>query len=179
MKKRAFIVLGSLLLILVIALGGWFYRMTRRAWPQIDGTPQVGGLQAPVEIIRDRWGAPHIYAENPHNLFFAQGYVHAQDRFYQLEFSRRIGQGRLSEMLGDAALDRDKFIRTVGWWRTAQEEEARLEGESKAALEAYAAGVNAYVESHRAALALEFAILRLTGTKVEIEPCRPARSSPT
>jgi penicillin amidase len=176
MKKRVLIVLGSLLLILVIAVGGWFYWMTRHAWPQTDGTLQVSGLQAPVEVVRDRWGVPHIYAENADDLFFAQGYVHAQDRFYQLEFSRRIGQGRLSEMLGDTALDQDKFIRTVGWWRTAQQEETRLAGESKAALEAYAAGVNAYIESHRDALALEFAILRLIGTKVEIEPWRPSHS---
>jgi penicillin amidase len=174
--KRALFILGLLILILVVAVGSWFYWMTRQPWPQIDGTLQVAGLRAPVEILRDSWGVPHIYAENSHDLLFAQGYVHAQDRFYQMEFSRRIGQGRLSEMLGDSALEDDQFIRTIGWWRTAQQEAATLEGETKMMLEAYAEGVNAYVESHRDALALEFAILRLTGTKVEIEPWTPAHS---
>jgi penicillin amidase len=176
MLKRVLIILGLLLLILVVAVGGWFYWMTRHPWPKIDGALQVSGLQAPVEIIRDQWGIPHIYASNSHDLFFAQGYAHAQDRFYQMEFSRRIGQGRLSEMLGDSALEQDEFIRTIGWWRTAQAEAATLEGELKAALEAYSEGVNAYVESNRDALALEFAILRLTGTKVEIEPWTPAHT---
>jgi penicillin amidase len=176
MVKRALIILGLLLLVLVVAVGGWFYWMTRHPWPQIDGTLQVSGLQAPVDIVRDPWGVPHVYAQNTHDLFFAQGYAHAQDRFYQMEFSRRIGQGRLSEMLGDAALEQDEFIRTIGWWRTAQEEASRLEGEARVALEAYAEGVNAYVERHRDALALEFAILRLTGTKVDIEPWTPAHT---
>ncbi len=176
MLKRVLIILGLLLLILVVAAGGWFYWMTRHPWPQIDGTLQVSGLQAPVDIIRDQWGVPHIYASNDHDLFFAQGYAHAQDRFYQMEFSRRIGQGRLSEMLGKTALEDDEFIRTVGWWRTAQAEADTLDGELKLAMEAYSEGVNAYVESNRDALALEFAILRLTGTKVEIEPWTPAHS---
>ena len=96
---RALAVLGLLVPILVIALGSWFYWMTRRPWPEIDGTLQVTGLQAPVEVIRDGWGVPHIYARNSHDLFFTQGYVHAQDRFYQMEFSRRIGQGRHAHRL--------------------------------------------------------------------------------
>jgi penicillin amidase len=174
--KRALVVLGLAIAVVVIATGAWTYWMTRRPWPQVDGTVQVDGLRAPVEILRDAWGVPHIYAENDHDLFFAQGYVHAQDRFYQMEFWRRIGQGRLSEMLGESALENDRFIRTLGWWRTAQEEASSLEGEIKDLMEAYSEGVNAYVESHRDALALEFAILRLTGTKVEIEPWRPAHS---
>lgn len=174
--KRVLVILGVSILVLVIAIGGWFYWMTRRPWPKIDGTLQVAGLQAPVEIVRDRWGIPHIYAENDHDLLFAQGYVHAQDRFYQMEFSRRIGQGRLAEMLGDNALEDDEYIRTLGWWRTAQEEANMLEGETKMLLEAYAEGVNSYIESHGDALAVEFAILRLTGTKVEIEPWAPVHS---
>jgi penicillin amidase len=174
--KRVLVVLGSLIVVLFVAVGGWFYWMSRRPWPQIDGTVQLGGLAAPVEILRDAWGVPHIYAENEQDLFFAQGYVHAQDRFYQMEFWRRIGQGRLSEMLGESVLENDRFIRTLGWWRTAQEEASSLEGDVKMLLEAYAAGVNAYVEGHRDALALEFAILRLTGTRVEIEPWTPAHS---
>jgi penicillin amidase len=174
--KRVLIALGIILVVLAVAIGGWFYWMTRHPWPKIDGVIHVAGLQAPVEVIRDQWGVPHIYAQNTHDLFFAQGYVHAQDRFYQMEFSRRIGQGRLSEMLGDSALENDEFIRTVGWWRTAQQEAAGMDGELKGIMEAYAEGVNAYVQSRPKALALEFAILRLTGTKVDIEPWTPAHS---
>jgi penicillin amidase len=174
--KRALAVIGLVIIIAVVAIGGWFYWMTRNPWPQTEGLAKVSGLLVPVDIIRDRWGVPHIYAQNSHDLFFAQGYVHAQDRFFQMEFSRRIGQGRLSEMLGDGTLDNDKYLRTIGLWRTAQEEAATLEGETKALLEAYAEGVNAYLASHRDALALEFAILRLVGTKVAIEPWIPAHS---
>jgi penicillin amidase len=150
--------------------------MTRHPYPQIDGTVSIDELSAPVEILRDRWGVPHIYAQNIHDLFFAQGYVHAQDRFYQMEFWRRIGQGRLSEMLGESALEQDRFIRTIGWWRTAEMEASQLQGEAQQVLQAYADGVNAYIQSRRDALALEFAILRLIGTQVEIEPWRPAHS---
>jgi penicillin amidase len=174
--RRLSLLLGVLLLIAVIAVAGWFYWMTRRPWPQTGGTVSVSGLNAPVEVLRDGWGVPHIYATNTHDLFFAQGYVHAQDRFYQMEFWRRIGQGRLSEMLGKSALEQDRFIRTLGWWQTAQQEAAGLTGGTKVALEAYAEGVNAYIDSHRDALAVEFAILRLIGTRVQIEPWTPAHS---
>ena len=176
MVKRILIALVALLLLLVIVVGVWFFWMTRHPWPKVDGTLQAEGLYSPVDIIRDQWGVPHVYAENSHDLFFAQGFVHAQDRFYQMEFSRRIGQGRLSEMLGKSALEDDEFIRTVGWWRAAEQEAATLEGDLKLALEAYSEGVNAYVESRRDRLAMEFAILRLTGTKVDIEPWTPAHS---
>jgi penicillin amidase len=94
----------------------------RRSWPKTNGTVQVDGLQAEVTIVRDSWGVPHVYASNPHDLFLAQGYVHAQDRFWQMEFWRRAGSGRLAEILGESALETDRFIRTVGWHRTAAKE---------------------------------------------------------
>ena len=117
--KRVLIVVAVGMLVLTVAIGGWLYWVTRHPWPGIDGTVDVTGLQGPAEILRDQWGVPHIYAVNSHDLFFAQGYAHAQDRFYQMEFWRRIGQGRLSEMLGETALENDRFIRTLGWWRAA------------------------------------------------------------
>ncbi len=166
-----------LLLIVVLLIGlvgfGYGYFTVRRAWPQIDGRVQVPGLQAPVTVIRDNWGIPHIYASNTHDLLFAQGYVHAQDRFWQMEFWRRIGSGRLSEVLGEAALEQDRFIRTVGWHRTAAQEWAQLDGEVREALEAYAEGVNAYISSHRGRLGLEFTLLGLTGVRFEPEPWTP------
>jgi len=162
-------------LLLVIGLVGLSYGVVtvRRSWPKVDGRVQIDGLQAQATVIRDSWGIPHIYASNPHDLFFTQGYVHAQDRFWQMEFYRRIGSGRLAEILGESALEDDRFIRTVGWHRAAAGELEEMDDETRAVLEAYAEGVNAYVAAHRGSLGLEFTILGLTGTTVEPEPWTP------
>jgi penicillin amidase len=162
-------------IVLLLGLGGCGYAVftLRRAWPKTKGRVRVKGLEAEATVIRDSWGIPHIYASNAHDLFFTQGYVHAQDRFWQMEFWRRIGSGRLSEILGASALEDDRFIRTVGWHRTAEQELARLDGDIRAALEAYAEGVNAYISTHRRRLGLEFTLLRLTGVKFDPEPWTP------
>ncbi|MGD1995993.1 MAG: penicillin acylase family protein [Anaerolineae bacterium] len=174
---HAFMRVLLIVTLIVLTLGligfGCGFFAVRRPWPQTDGAIQVEGLQAEVTIIRDSWGIPHIYASNPHDLFLAQGYVHAQDRYWQMEFWRRIGSGRLSEVLGESALDSDRFIRTLGWHRTAVQELEQLDDETRAALEAYAEGVNTYVSSHRGRLGLEFTILGLTGVKFEPEPWTP------
>ena len=166
-------IIGVLILLLVIVAAGGSYFVTRRNFPAINGTIKVAGLQSQVEVYRDSWGVSHIYASNPHDLFFAQGYVHAQDRFWQMEFSRRTGSGRLSEILGKSALGNDRFIRTLGWHRTAAQELEQLDGEARSVLEAYAEGVNAYISTHRGSLGLEFTILGLTGVKFEPEPWTP------
>jgi penicillin amidase len=162
-------------LLLVVGLVGLSYGVVtvRRSWQKVDGTIQADGLQAQVTVVRDSWGIPHIYASNPHDLFFAQGYVHAQDRFWQMEFWRRAGSGRLSEILGESALEDDRFIRTVGWHRAAARELETLDNETRSVLEAYAEGVNAYVSAHQGSLGLEFAVLGLTGTRFEPEPWTP------
>src|SRR5262245_27355150 len=79
--------------------------------PQIDGTLKVAGLDSAVEVRRDRWGVPHIYAKTAHDAFFAQGFVAAQDRLFQMEMWRRQGEGRLAEILGPTAVDRDRAAR--------------------------------------------------------------------
>jgi len=172
--------LGLVLVILVVVIGliglGYGVVNVRRCWPEVDGTVEVEGLQAEVTVMRDAWGIPHIYASTTHDLFFAQGYVHAQDRFWQMEFWRRIGSGRLSEVLGESALEQDRFIRTVGWHRAAQRDLEVMEEETRAALEDYAAGVNAYIANHQGRLGLEFTVLGLTGTRFEIEPWTPLDS---
>jgi penicillin amidase len=169
------VLLALLAIILVVGLIGFgtVFFTVRRPWPRTDGKAQGDGLQAEVTVIRDQWGVPHVYASNPHDLFFAQGYVHAQDRFWQMEFWRRIGTGRLAEILGESALDSDRFIRTVGWHRTAAQEVELLDDETRMALEAYAEGVNAYISTHRRRLGLEFTILGLTGVEFEPEPWTP------
>src|SRR5690606_7288213 len=92
----------------------------------------------PVEVYRDGWGVPHIYASHADDLFMAQGYVHAQDRFYQMELARRIGQGRLAELFGEDLVDMDRFIRTVGWNRAAVRLAAELDPGAQLVLGAYA-----------------------------------------
>ncbi|MFQ6000591.1 MAG: penicillin acylase family protein [Anaerolineae bacterium] len=155
--RRIIVVIGILVLlvVLLIPLGG--YLLLRRSFPMVEGTIQVPGLKAPVEVYRDKWGVPHIYAQNVEDLFFAQGYVTAQDRLWQMEFNRRVGSGTLSEVLGEATLETDQFIRTIGWKRVAEEEAANLDEETRTILEAYAAGVNAFIDE--ANLPPEFLIL--------------------
>lgn len=158
---RRFLAIFVILLILVVLAGvGTGAVVVWRTFPGINGHLAVPGLDAPVEIIRDRWGIPHLYAQNVHDLFFAQGYVHAQDRLWQMDFNRRVPSGRLSELFGEVTLPSDRFLRTIGMRRAAEEERARLDPESAAVLAAYAAGVNAWISQHRSGLPIEFALLR-------------------
>lgn len=152
---------GFLILVVVIAaIGTWF---VRRPWPQVDGAIEVSDLLETVEIVRDPWGVPHIYAENDHDLLFAQGYVHAQDRLWQMDISRRIASGTMTEAFGNipGPLSVDRFMRTLGLRRTAEQFWADMDTENRALLEAYADGVNYYIETHTDRLPVEFFILGL------------------
>lgn len=133
----------------------------RRPLPRTTGTFKLPGLRAPVEVVRDRWGVPHIYAADEHDLFAAQGYVHAQDRLWQMEFQRRLAHGQLAEIFGEVALPSDRFIRILGFSRVARRETDQLDAETRAALEAYVHGVNTYVAQHARRLPIEFSVLRL------------------
>jgi penicillin amidase len=132
----------------------------RRPLPQTDGTLTAPGLCAPVEIVRDRWGVPHIYAENNADLFFAQGYVHAQDRLWQMELQRRTALGQLAEIFGSVALDSDRFLRVLGFGRVARGEALALGDPEREAVTAYCRGVNAFLAANWRRLPIEFAILR-------------------
>jgi len=134
-------------------------RWLRRPLPKTAGTLVLKGLHAPVEVIRDRWAVPHLYAEKAEDLFFAQGFVHAQDRLWQMEFQRRLGHGRLAEVVGPRGLDADRFTRILGFGRAAQASLATMDDETCALAEAYAAGVNAFLES-TPRLPVEFSLLR-------------------
>ncbi len=136
----------------------------RRSLPQVNGTLNVAELRAPVEILRDEWGVPHIYAQNEDDLFFAQGYVHAQDRLWQMEMNRRTGYGRLSEVFGEIAFDTDRLLRTLGLGRAAINDLASLDADSLHVMEMYAGGVNAFLTEARRGKRLppEFTLLRLT-----------------
>ena len=148
------VVLG---LILVVALGGyiWFERTTRKSLPQTSGEISLAGLKEDVEIIRDTYGVPHIYAKNEPDLLFALGYAMAQDRLWQMEFFRRLGHGRLSEILGEELVKVDRYFRTIaaaGMNRKIPKDLAFLP-------ESFADGVNAYLKTHSDRLALEFKLL--------------------
>jgi len=162
MLKKILVALGIVVLIIVLVAGGGGYLFIRRSFPTVNGTVRVPGLQSEVRVYRDRWGVPHIYADNLHDLFFAQGYVHAQDRLWQMEFNRRIGSGTLSEVLGEATLEDDKFLRTIGLRRAAEKDWEVLDEDTRTVLQAYADGVNVFIESHKDRLPLEFVVLGAT-----------------
>lgn len=157
-----------LLLVFVAAVG---YLWMRQSLPQVDGALTLSGLKAPVEIVRDRHGVPHIYAGSVEDAQFALGFVHAQDRLWQMEMSRRVGNGRMSEILGPATLDADKFLRTLGVRRSAEATLKNLNAETLSLLDAYSAGVNAFLQQRSGPLPPEFL---LTGAVPE--PWQPGDS---
>jgi penicillin amidase len=151
--------------------------LVRRPFPQVDGTIEVPGLDAKVEVVRDDHGIPQLYGDSVADLMAAQGYVHAQERFYEMDVRRHITAGRLSEMFGSDTLETDEFIRTLGWRRVAEQELALLKPETRAALEAYAAGVNAYIDTHRPSeMGVEYTVLGLGGLDYRPEPWTPVDS---
>lgn len=143
----------------------------RRSLPRTEGIVHLSGLRHNVEVIRDRWGVPHIYAHNTTDLFFGQGFIHAQDRLWQMELARRALSGRLAEIFGPLALKRDRCARTLGFRRVAEVEVELLDDETCAILEAYTRGVNAFLESHRDRLPPEFAILQFQPDPWAIVDC--------
>lgn len=134
-------------------------RMSRGRLPQTEGTLIMPGLSAPVEIFRDHWGIPHIYAQNRLDLFFAQGFVHAQDRLFQMELNRRTAAGRLSELFGELALNTDRTVRTFGFNRLGRADWANAAPEIQEALTAYTSGINAFIQHPRSKLPVEFTML--------------------
>jgi penicillin G amidase len=174
LKARLWKILRWTLLVLALLLltaGLVFYILVRRGWPEVDGRLAARGLQAPVEIVRVEPGVPHVYAKNDHDLFFVQGYVHAQDRLWQMEFNRIVGQGRLASLFGEGALEVDRFIHVLGIPQAAARDWQVLSPGTRADLIAYADGVNAYLSTHRGRLPVEFTLLG-----VEPRPWQPLDS---
>ena len=167
MLSAVLLVVGGLIIV---------YDVVNRPLPEHSGIAEVEGLHASVEVLRDDLGVPHIYASNLHDLFFAQGYVQAQDRWWQMEFWRYTASGRLCELVGrnDSALRADIFLRTLGWRYVAEAELAAMDDETRSHLEAFSAGVNAYISDRSPSeLALEYTVLGLTGIEFEVEPWSP------
>jgi penicillin amidase len=164
----------SALVVLVLVLGGVGWSAAQSSMPVVSGDLTVPGLHGPVDVLRDSAGVPSIYASDEHDLFMAEGYVHAQDRFWQMDFWRHVGAGRLAEMFGASQVDTDKFIRTMGWERVAQQELDQMDPDTLAALQAYADGVNAYLADHQGtALSLEYGVLKLLSPSYQPAPWSP------
>ncbi|MDH3441587.1 MAG: penicillin acylase family protein, partial [Gammaproteobacteria bacterium] len=132
---------------------------------------QVPGLHAAVKVIRDIDGIPHIIGNNEHDVVFVQGYLHAQDRFFQMDFSRRQGSGTLAELLGAPALESDVQLRTFGLRRAAARSLTALSAETRAGLQAYADGVNFFLQTQQ--LPLEYTLLEIT----QVAPWTPLDSA--
>src|SRR5690606_6512380 len=164
------------LIVLALIAASFVTWTVQRSFPTLDGTVSVEGLNSDVTVDRDVKGVPTIVADTTDDLFFAQGYVHAQDRFWEMDFRRHVTSGRLAELFGESQIGTDSFIRTLGWRGTAEAELSLLEPEVLGYYEAYADGVNAYLADHSGAdVSLEYAVLGLQ-TDYEIEPWEPADS---
>lgn len=159
------------LAIVLLAVAGGAYVWLHQTLPRTSGTVTVAGLGARAEILRDRHGIPHIEAATPNDAYFALGFVHAQDRLWQMETQRRLAAGRLAEIFGARAVEVDTIMRTLGLRRHAQAALAYLSAEARASLDAYAAGVNAFLGGATRLLPLEFLAFGITP-----EPWSPADS---
>lgn len=138
--------------------------VVRRPWPQTSGEIELSGLEGEVEVIRDDAGIPHVYADSMHDLMLAQGFVHAQDRFFEMDVRRHATSGRLSELFGEDGLESDLVVRTLGWRQVAEQELTMLRPATRSALDAYAEGVNAWLAGRSTSeMALEYSLLGITG----------------
>jgi penicillin amidase len=160
MRLFALKALAAIVALLALA-GAALYTYARRSLPVVDATIRVAGIAAPVEIVRDADAIPHVFAATKLDGLFGLGYVHAQDRLWQMEFQRRIGHGRLSEIFGPPTIPQDRFLRTVGFGRAARAAWTALPARAKQQVDAYCAGVNAFLAAHHgSALPPEFSLLR-------------------
>ncbi len=161
LAKRLFVIV----VVLAVVVGGLLVAITTRALPQTSGTIRIPGLDDEVSVFRDDAGIARIVAATPHDLFLAQGYIHAQDRLWQMEVWRHISSGRLSELFGQSQLETDRFIRALDWRGAAERDLAALSPGARAGLDAYAAGVNAFLDDHRGSLGLAFVVTGLQSGK--------------
>jgi penicillin amidase len=157
---KALRLLGAVLLVVAVVLLGTFLWYRKASQPTHEGSLAVSGIGRSVTIARDALAIPYIDAGSEADALYALGYVHAQDRLWQMTFNRRVAQGRIAELAGPAALDTDRFLRTLGIYRAAQSIAARLDAQTRAQLEAYAAGVNAHLAKRTGPLPPEFLLAR-------------------
>jgi penicillin amidase len=158
-KRLVALILVVVVVAVIVTVGGVAY-ITARALPTTSGTIGVAGLDGEVQVHRDANGIAHIQATTTHDLFLAQGYVHAQERMWQMEVWRHISAGRLAELFGgEDQLETDRFIRTLGWRQAAERDLAAIGPEGLAVLEAYVEGVNAWLDAERGDLGLAWLVI--------------------
>ncbi len=177
--RRIAIAAVALLAAVVLVLTVTVVVTVRRPLPEYSGEVQVAGLGAEVQVLRDEQGVPQIYADSSDDLFYAQGFVHAQDRFFEMDFRRHVTSGRLSELVGDneEALQADIVVRTLGWRRVAEQELPLLNPETQRYLQAYADGVNAYIgERSPSELSAAYPVLATENDLRRIEEWTPLDS---
>jgi penicillin G amidase len=150
--------------IVVLVFAGAVWWLVYRPLPQLEGSVGVAGLQSAVTVERDNWGVPHIRASSVEDMAEAQGYVLAQDRLWQMDLLRRVARGQLSEILGPATVDIDKEFRTMNFGRVAEREAAQMDPDPHKIMEAYARGVNRFIEQHSTKLPMEFTLLNYKPT---------------
>lgn len=174
---RALTWLLAVVLLLVVAAAGIGWWTVQRSFPTTTGRIDAPGLIAPVSVYRDDAGIPQLVADNDHDLFYAQGFVHAQDRFWEMDFRRHVTAGRLAELFGPSQVGTDAFIRTLDWRGIAEQEYDLLDDEARRFYAAYAEGVNAYLASRSGAeLSLEYAVLGLQNPGYSPQPWTPVDS---
>ena len=164
-------IVGWILTVIIAVVGGIAWWLFVRPLPQVDGTASLPGLQHEVTVERDVWGIPHVRAASLADMAEAQGYVMAQDRLWQMDLLRRVARGQLSEILGPAAIPLDKQFRLLRFGPAAERDVNLLDEESRIAIEAYARGVNKFIEQHQNKLPVEFTML-----KYQPQPWLPADS---
>jgi penicillin amidase len=175
LRWASYLAAGLALLLIVAAVAS--VTVVRRSFPQTSGTIDVPGLSAKVSVIRDGYGIPQVYADNAHDLFFAQGFVQAQDRFFEMDVRRHITAGRLSELFGRSTLKTDMYIRTMGWRQVAERELSLLKPKTLSYLNAFSAGVNAYLHTRTPSqLSLEYAVLGLKNPHYTVADWTPTDS---
>ncbi|MCK5456261.1 MAG: penicillin acylase family protein, partial [Melioribacteraceae bacterium] len=168
---KVFLGLLSVVIVLLGAIVVISYFVLFSKIPEYSGEISVSGISNEVKIFRDEFGTPFIIAEDDTDAIFALGYVHAQERLFQMDITRRAGAGRLSEVLGSSTIPFDKMFRTMGIFKLVEDSFPQLDPLSKRTLEAYSKGVNAYIKEADGNFTFEFDVLGY-----EPEPWRPAHS---
>ncbi|NUT33683.1 MAG: penicillin acylase family protein [Hamadaea sp.] len=186
LRKIALWAVG-VVLVLAMTVSGLLLWSIQRALPDLDGTQRLAGLSAPVTVQRDALGVPHVYAATEDDLYKAQGYLHAQDRFWEMDFRRHVTGGRLTELFGESQLETDVYLRTMGWRRVAEQEWSLVSDQTRRHLTAYAEGVNAWLAANAGgtkdkgfepsgAMSLEYTILGLQNGDYVVEKWDPVDS---
>ena len=168
---RAFKYLILLVIVLLLAAAGGIGWLFYRSQPTYAGEVMMPELNGTVQVYRDEHGVPHIFAANMFDAAGALGYIHADERLFQMEMNRRAGAGRLSEILGADTLDIDKFTRTMGFYRLAQSTYDTMSPDAQKLMDAYCTGVNIWLTTHKHKLPPEFTVLG-----IKPEPWKPTDS---